>query len=248
MTRFGPLCTAFHLADQRDADPQEIDWYATRLPRDAGPVLDAMCGLGRVLVPLSERGFSVHGVDASGPMLAECETRLAANGSVPKLYRQEMAQLNLPFRYAAAYIAGSSLLLIADRDIARSALERIRAHLVAPAILLLDMHIPEEALHAPAAPLVEFCAVRLADGSRIMLRSETRVDTHARTIDRNLRFEKRSASGSITREDEIRASTWYDADGIRALLAESGYADVVIVPPATNDRGETAFGVTARAA
>ena len=50
----------------------------------------------------------MHGVDASAAMLAECEAELArAELSVP-LFRQDIAELNLPFRYGAAFIAGGS--------------------------------------------------------------------------------------------------------------------------------------------
>ena len=37
----------------------EVDWYVVRLPQDAGLALDAMCGSGRLLVPLGERGRQV---------------------------------------------------------------------------------------------------------------------------------------------------------------------------------------------
>ena len=62
---YGPLCAAFYDADKPNASDEEIAWYDARLPRDAGPVLDVMCGSGRLLAPLVERGHNLHGVDAS---------------------------------------------------------------------------------------------------------------------------------------------------------------------------------------
>ena len=74
---YGPLCALFYDADKPAAPADEVAWYAQRLPRDAGPVLEPMCGSGRLLVPLVAAGFNVHGVDTSAAMLAHCESRLA---------------------------------------------------------------------------------------------------------------------------------------------------------------------------
>lgn len=248
MSAYGPICTAFYDADKPRADDAEVAWYAARLPRDAGPVLEAMCGSGRLLVALAGQGFHVHGVDTSGAMLASCESRLVAAGLTPTLFRQDVTELNLPFRYGAALVAAGSLQLLADPLAARQALQRLHAHLVPPGLLLLDLSIPEAALHPPAAPLVEVRAVKLADGGRITLRSETRVSVEARQMDLALRYEKRDASAGITREDESHRLTWYDEAEARALLEDCGFVDITIEPPAWASRDERAFGVRARAA
>jgi len=245
---YGPICTQFYDADKPRADDAERSWYETRLPRDAGPVLDAMCGSGRLLLPLMHRGFHVHGVDISAAMLASCGARLAAAQLTTTLFRQDLAGLNVPFRYGAAFIAAGAFQLLADPVSAKSALVRIRAHLVPPALLLLDLSIPDVAMHPPAAPLVEVRAVKLTDGDRITLRSVTLVNTHARQLDIALRYEKRALSRRITREDETLMITWYDEAQIQALLEEAGFNDVTIEPAAYASMGEHAFGVRARAA
>src|SRR5208282_6877650 len=104
MSAFGTLATLFYDADRPRAGDAEVAWYTAHLPRDAGPVLDAMAGSGSLLVPLLEAGIQVHGVDNSEAMLASCERRLASAGRLTRLYRQSVATLNLPSRYAAAYI------------------------------------------------------------------------------------------------------------------------------------------------
>ena len=78
MQAFGPLSTEFHAVLDRGDPHVEIDWYASRLPIDRGPVLEALCGHGRMLVPLLARGFHVHGVDRSAAMIAACEARVQA--------------------------------------------------------------------------------------------------------------------------------------------------------------------------
>jgi len=245
---YGPLCTQFYDADKPRAVDAEIDWYAGRLPDDAGPILDAMCGSGRLLVPLVDEGFHVHGVDSSAAMIASCDARLSDAGYETTLIRQDIATLNLPFRYTAALIAAGSFQLIVDPDAARSALEQLRAHLVPPGVLLLDLFVPRYAANPPGAPLVEARTVALADGTRIAHRSETFVDAVGRRIDTKSRYERRMGPAILAREDETLAVTWYSEDEIVALVGEAGYRDIRIEPPAfAPDNDAHRFAVAARA-
>ena len=136
--------------------------------------------------------------------------------------------------------------LIADPVLAGVALERIRAHLVDPGILLLDFFVPDEATHPPGAPVVEARTVALYDG-KIAHRSETVVDVEARRIDVRSRYEKRVGPMILAREDETLALTWYSEDEATALVAEAGFRDIRIEPPAFVDtRSAQRFAISAR--
>ena len=244
---FGPLATQFHDAARPRASGVEVEWYASRLPDDAGPMLDVMCGSGRLLVPLLDEGFHMHGVDSSTPMIGSCDARLSDAGYSATLFRQDVCTLNLPFRYTAALVAGGAFQLIVDPVAARSALERIRAHLVPPSLLLLDLFVPRQAENPPGAPVVEARTVALADGTRIAHRSEMLVDSDAHRIDTKSRFERRMGPAILAREDETVAITWYDEDAIVALLGDAGFRDVRIEAPAhASDADARRFALCAR--
>jgi hypothetical protein len=243
---YGELCRQFYDADKGFAGGDEVAWYARRLPRDAGPVLEAMCGSGRLLVPLLREGFHVHGADDSAAMLAACEARLAAQGLATPLFRQDVAALNLPFRYGAAFVAASSLQLLVDPGAMRRALERIRAHLVPPGLLLLDLGVPDVAVNPPGAPLVEVRAVTLDDGARITLRSETTVDASSRQLAMRNRYERRARGAALEREDETLGMTWLDEEEVATVLGAAGFADVAILPSPW-PRGQRSFAASARA-
>lgn len=248
MAAYGRLCTLFYDADKPRAPATEVAWYAQRLPRDAGPVLEAMAGSGRLLLPLAESGFKVHGVDGSESMLASCEARLIGAGLAAPLFRQDVATLNLPFRYSAAFIAAGSFQLIVDPIAAAKALERLRAHLVAPGVLLLDCFVPAEAFHPPGAPVVEVRTVALPDGTRIALRSETFVDAEGRRIDTKSRYERRSGATILAREDETLAVTWYAEEEIVELVNSAGYGDVEVEASPIEATGDARrYAVRARA-
>jgi len=251
MAAYGRLCTLFYDADKPCASEAEVAWYASRLPRDAGPSLEVMSGSGRLLVPLVRKGINVHGVDASAAMLSSCEARLAAAALTAPLFRQDAVALNLPFRYAAAFLAAGSFQLLVDPVGAHNALERIRAHLVAPGVLLMDLYVPAEAVHPPGAPVVHVQTVTLPDATTIARRSEMLVDVEGRRVDIRSRYEQRERATAIAREDESLALTWYTEDEITALLGDAGYRDIAIgVSPRAGENGdrpgERQFSISAR--
>jgi hypothetical protein len=243
----GALSALFYDADSPWASDDEIAWYVARLPRDAGTVLEPMSGSGRILVPLLDAGFAVHGVDVSEAMLASCAARLASASRETQLFRQDLTALNLPFRYCAAYIAGSSFQLLTGRHAAIDALLRIRAHSIEPGLLLLDLSIPEQADHPPGAAVIEVRHAMLADGTQLACRSERVVDTQKRRIRTQTRLERRERSRIVAREDETMMMTWYDEEQISTLLADAGYRDVRIEAPATTGPNARHFAVSARA-
>ena len=243
---YGPLSTLFYDAAYPRAAEAEIAWYRMRLPRDAGPVLEAMAGSGRLLLPLTQEGFNVHGVDQSEAMLASCAARLAAVGRDARLFRQNLALLNLPSRYGAAFIAAGSFQLLTAREAATDALTCLRAHLVGPAMLLLDLFVPDAAQHPPGAPVVEVSNVTLSDGSQIVHRAEATTDPERRRTHCVSRYERRVAGRIVAREDESVAFTWYAEDEIVALLRGAGYSDVRVAPPAWPREHGRHFAVSAR--
>ena len=244
MHAFGPLSTLYHAADRPRAAEAEIAWYTQHLPPGALN-LQLMCGYGRLLVPLTASGCKIHGVDLSSAMLARCEAILGADGLTAPTFRQDIVQMNLPFRYGCAFVAGGSFQLITDPAAMAAALERIRAHLVDPGILYVECVIPAGATQRLGAPLVEVRTVKLADGTQIALRSETTWWADARLARAENRYAHRRGAQRLAEEHETVTMTWYTPDEIMELMRAAGFREVEAgAAPVDNDEGE-AFTVTA---
>jgi hypothetical protein len=226
----GPLRVWFDEALAPRADPAEVAWYEDRLPRQAGVLLQPLAGYGRLLVPLLERGFALHGVDPSPACLARCRASIDASAFAAELFRQEIDSLNLPFRYAAAFFAADTFQRLNGRQRALDALLRVRAHLIGPGLLLIQLFVPAEAAHPPGAAVVEWRTMPLADGSRIARRSETLIDVAARRSEVRSRFEQRRGASVTGREDEVREATWYTEEQAVELVAAAGYRDIRCEP------------------
>ena len=244
----GPLAASFFDSLEPCASDDEVAWYAHRIGDPAVLALDAMCGAGRVLVPLVAGGMKVHGVDGSPAMIARCEEKLAARSLSTTLLRQDVASLNVPFRYGAAFIAGSAFDAIVDPASAAAALERIRAHLVGPATLVIACHVPSVSLQRLAAPLVEVRTVKCDDGSQIAQRSETVWTEGARSMRAQRRYSHRRGNERLAEETETVRGTWYAPADILELVRAAGFRDARTepLPFAANADGES-FALVANA-
>jgi SAM-dependent methyltransferase len=245
-TNVGALGALFYDAERPPVRDAELRWYADRLPRDSGNVLELMCGSGRLLVPLLRAGYTVHGVDASAALLDACAARVAAANFSATLLRQEMHALNLPFRYAAAFMAGGAFQHLADPAEARNALARLRAHLVPPGILLLDLFVPSSGAQRLGAALVEVRTARLPDGTRIALRSETTTHSEERIAHTHNRYVHRRGAARLAEETESIAFTWYEPDEIASLVADTGFDNVSIEAAPCALEGVESYAIVAR--
>lgn len=246
MQAYGPLATQFLNAEQPEAPDARRAWFAQALPSTPGAMLAPMCGSGLLLVPLVAGGRSVHGVDLSPSRIARCETRLAAAGVTTPLFRQDITQLNLPFRYTAAFIANGAFQLITDAAAVAGTLDRLKAHLVDPGLLLLECYVPSESRQRLGAPLVEVRTAKLADGTQIALRSESTCWVDARLLRSDHRYAHRRGATRLAEEHETVTMTWYPPDEIADIVRAAGFRDVEVVPSALNAAEGETFVVSAR--
>jgi len=242
----GALAAMFDEAAQAAPDAAELAFYESHVPRDRGSVLAAPCGAGRLLVPLLEAGFAMHGIEASSALLDACAARVRAAGRDVTLVRQALDEINLPFRFAAAIVPGAAFQRLTDPVAARTALARLRAHLVAPAVLVLDLTVPSEGTQRLGAPLVELRTAQLPDGSRIALRSETTMHAEERIARALHRYVHRRGATHLGEEQASWSTTWYPPDEMRELVAEAGFASVEIGPPPRAPVDGDAYTVIAR--
>jgi SAM-dependent methyltransferase len=109
-----------------------------------GPVLDAACGTGRVLMALAREGHTVTGVDSSAAMLGVARARVDAEGLGNRvaLVEADLRTLSLQGRFGMGIVALSSFQHMVGMADQRLALERLSAHLVTGGLLVMDLVNP----------------------------------------------------------------------------------------------------------
>lgn len=231
---YGRLSAEFYDAEKPKADDSEVEFFAAYLKQAPGPALEAMCGSGRLLIPLLKRGFQIEGVDNSESMLRSLKSRCRRSGlNVPKTYLQELSLLSLPGRYPLIFIAlGSIQLLPEDRAIA--SLERLRSHLTDSGRLIVDTFIPWELIDSLHSRHVSTRRVRGARGV-ISLRSEIEVDREGKRYTARNHYERRDADVLLQEEDENLELRWYFPERFTEIFSALGMSvmrwDIPVVSP-----------------
>lgn len=161
------LCTQFYDLDKPEAPQPALDFYWRRYEQNRGPVLEAMCGSGRFLLPFARRGADVDGVDASPHMLAACRRRIEEEGLTANLYEQFLQDLDLPRTYRFIFVPAGSFQLIPHAD-QLPALQALVRHMQPGAELALEMGFPGESRQDSSTPETVRRVTR-PDGAEIVL-------------------------------------------------------------------------------
>lgn len=129
MNAYQKLGTEVYDITKPQAPSEALEFYRRHLESVNGPVLEAMSGSGRFLIPLLERGIDIDGADASPHMLQACRQHCQRKGLRPVLYQQLLPELALPRQYRFIFIPAGSFGLIVDRQAATDSLKRLYEHL-----------------------------------------------------------------------------------------------------------------------
>lgn len=122
----------------------DLDFYLPFAAHSGGPILEAMCGTGRVLRPLAEAGHTVVGLDVSPAMIAEAQAKLSAVSlSAARAEVGDVRDFALPERFKLAVIAMNSFMHLDSSGDQLDALERLHAHLQPNGLLVLDLFNPD---------------------------------------------------------------------------------------------------------
>ena len=119
----------------------EVALFRKYIDEYGGPVLDAGCGTGRLLIPYLQSGLQVDGADASVDMLEWCRRKLLEENLEANLYPQSMHQLDLPGKYQCIINCGA-FGLGGDREQDLEGLKLVYRHLNPGGAFLVDWYLP----------------------------------------------------------------------------------------------------------
>ena len=113
-TPYKALCTEFYELDKPLAPKDALECYLEYAKKANGPILEPMCGTGRFLIPLLEKGYLVSGFDYSSHMLDVCRKKCAIRGLTPKLTEATFETFSSHEMYDLIFIPSSSFCLLTD--------------------------------------------------------------------------------------------------------------------------------------
>lgn len=226
------LCTEFYDIDKPIACNEELLFYESMLKKSPGPFLEAMCGSGRLMIPLIEKGFTIDGIDISPSMLESLERRLTEKKLKADLFLQPLEELHLPKKYGLIFIAVGSFQLIADMKAAKKALKAIHNHLLPGGTLLIDTFVPwdfiaesiqQDKLQYKPKEASAHRRVYCPDGTEIHLNMTIITNPFEQLSHNHCHYEKLRGPRTLAAEEEEIDIRWYYRYEMQYLIESAGF-------------------------
>ncbi|MCB1119257.1 MAG: class I SAM-dependent methyltransferase [Chlamydiia bacterium] len=229
MNNYRSLCTEYYDLVSYRAEEAEVAFYAELLKKLPEPYLEAMCGSGRLLIPLVESGLVIHGVDYSPSMLDSCRCRLKEHLDI-ELIEASVETMNLTSRYGTIFIAAGSLQLI-QRSQLPIALQNLRRHLIPGGVLVLEMWVPWQSLITGEIHDQSKFEVPTSDGRLIKVNVESQMDRDAQRILDKQCYAKYNGDEMVASDVEHLELNWYYRYEMELLLEKAGFIDIEVTVP-----------------
>lgn len=125
---------------------RDVDFYVDCARKANGPVLELGCGTGRVLIPTSQAGCQITGLDVSSYMLDRCREKLAAQPqdvrSRVRLVQADMTAFDMGDKYALITIPFRPFQHLITVPEQKACLTCVHKHLLSGGRLVFDVYHP----------------------------------------------------------------------------------------------------------
>ncbi len=209
----------------------DLPFYRELAQQAGGPLLELMCGTGRLLLPLAAEGYALTGVDYAAAMLDMARAKLAAAGLGERvaLLQADAREAELPAgTFGLAFVALNSfthMLTVADQ---LALLAAARRALRPGGLLALDLSNPD-----PTRLLGETGEARLAgfydlDGRSVVKYVAYRNSPAEQITQVLFRYEERDAVGEETVREISYPTRWVYRYELEHLLVRAGFAPLAV--------------------
>ncbi len=127
----------------------DVQYYVSLAENRGGPVLEYGIGNGRIALPIARHGIDVAGVDLSSEMLGDLRARLLGEPEEVRrrvrLHAGDMRKLRLQRRFPLVFCTFNTALHLYTRQDVERFLARVRDHLTARGVFVVDLAVPSPA-------------------------------------------------------------------------------------------------------
>ncbi|MFV9507888.1 MAG: class I SAM-dependent methyltransferase [Oscillochloridaceae bacterium umkhey_bin13] len=194
--------------------------------RTDGPMLELMCGTGRVLLPLAEAGYTLTGVDSSPAMLALARQHLAeaALSERVTLLEGDVRDLALPnHQFGLALIAVNSFMHLEHVRDQLACLSNTRRALTRRGLLVIDLFNPDPyEISREDGRLVLDREYQL-DGCQVQKFVAIESDAAMQQSHVTYLYDETDAEGRLTRRTMRFTMRWLYRFELEHLLARAGF-------------------------
>lgn len=222
---YGKLCTEFYDADKQFAAVEEVQLYQEQFSK-YDLLLEPMCGSGRLLIPLLQAGYNVHGFDRSEIMLESCRKRSEKLNLTPLLNQNDIETFQAEQIYSGIIIPLGSFQLLYPRKKAHSALVKFKQFLLPGGKLVMDLFVPWEAMYEHGDIDESARRVDLSQGGYIKVENETTANKFDQHLLSKTRYTKYLDEKVVSQESEQMDILWYYPFEMTLMLEKHGFKNI----------------------
>ncbi|GAB4120610.1 MAG: class I SAM-dependent methyltransferase [Roseiflexaceae bacterium] len=224
MSTYDPIA---HFYDVDHADFQDdVEVYLELARRAGGSVYEAMCGSGRLIIPLAKQGIRITGTDIAAGMLAIAQQRIAAEGLAGRA-QVALGDVREPAPggpYSLAIVGVNSFMHLTTTADQLAALAAIRASLRPSGLLAIDLLNPNPRLLADYDnELIFDKAFQMPDGTRVQKFVAQQIDAASQINHVTFIYDVIGLDGSLRRYTAPFRMRWVYRYELEHLLLRSGF-------------------------
>jgi SAM-dependent methyltransferase len=204
----------------------DLHFYRELGRRTGGPLLELMCGTGRVLAPLAADGFTITGVDSSPAMLALARERIEAQklGSKATLIEGDVRDVALPEKhFGLAFVAINSFMHLEEVRDQLATLETARRSLSRRGLLVLDLFNPDPTQIVREDNRLVLDRSYELDGRQVQKFVAIDSDIATQTSAVTYIYDESDGSGMLARRTMRFTMRWFYRFELEHLLARAGF-------------------------
>lgn len=223
MNTYLDLCTQVYELSKPTPPQEAYQFYRSYAAAVNGLLLEPMCGTGRFLLPLVAEGFTVHGFDASKPMLDRLYAKAKAQKLKVKVWQGLVKEINVQEKYNLIFIPSGSFGLITDLQEAKEALKIFYNLLTNEGMLLFEA----ETLQAIPLQLgVSRSSVWTREDGQFILANFLDLTAKNNLVSTLCRYELVAGNTLVKTEIEILKLRLYEPEKLCSLLTEVGFTKI----------------------
>lgn len=219
---YGSLAAeVYDLTKSPNAEQFDFEYYKNALKKLRGPVLEAGCGNGRLLIPLLKAGIDVVGLDISPDMLSLCRKNLKAHKQNAKLIQADLVAFQSSQKFDAILIPVGTFMLFETVAVAKTVLKNMASLLSKKGKLLIDIGTPSLDLELEGKKLHR-ATVTKPDGSIILVENTLSYRILDQVEEILIKYEEYRASSLVRTEIQRLPLRWWGIYEFECLARECG--------------------------
>ncbi|GAB4520995.1 MAG: class I SAM-dependent methyltransferase [Anaerolineae bacterium] len=227
MPGFYGTVARFYDAENTDKD-DDIELYLELAEDYGGPIIDIGCGTGRVMLPLAEAGYEVHGIDNEEAML-ERAVRHREEAQIPEeqmvLHQGDVRTYQLDKKFKLTLVPYNGLMHFHTQESQLAVLRQLRQWTLDDGLLVLDLPNAGEvfATQESDSLMLERTFLEPESGHLVMQQSHSYLDRTSQLLYVKWIYDEIAPDGTVRRTFAPIVLYYYFLSELRLLLQMAGF-------------------------